>query len=175
MAPYEALYGRKYRSSIHLDEVGERATMRPEIVQHTAEMVAKIRDRMKTVQSRQKSYEDKRRRDLEFAVGDHVFIKITPMKSVMRFGKKGILSPRFFGPFQIIERVEALAYWVVLPRNLAGVHNVFHISMLRKYMSNPSHLLKSWVDKREIVEQGDKNGQSKWMNHSEEEATWEIE
>ncbi|XP_073317280.1 uncharacterized protein [Primulina huaijiensis] len=142
MAQYEALYGRKYILPIHWDEVGESITLGPEIIQHTAEMVAKIRDRMKTSHSRQKSYVDERRRDLEFAVGDHVFIKIATMKDVMRFGKKGKLSLRFIAPFEILEIVGSLAYRVAVPPNLARVHKVIHISMLCKYMSNPSHVLK---------------------------------
>ncbi|XP_075494712.1 uncharacterized protein LOC142532276 [Primulina tabacum] len=85
---------------------------------------------MKTAQSRQKSYVDKRHKDLEFALGDHVFVKVEAMKAVMRFGKKGKLSPRFTGQFEILDRVGTLAYKVALPPNLAGVHNVFHISMM---------------------------------------------
>ncbi|XP_073271497.1 uncharacterized protein [Primulina huaijiensis] len=96
---------------------------------------------MRTAQSRQKSYADKWRKDLEFAVGDHVFVKVAPMKGVMRFEKKRKLSPRFIRPFEILERVGTLAYRVALPPNQAGVHNVFHVSMLRKYMSKPSHVL----------------------------------
>ncbi|XP_073030694.1 uncharacterized protein [Primulina eburnea] len=96
---------------------------------------------MKTAHSRHKSYTDQQRRDLEFAVGDHVFVKVAPMKGVMRFGKKGKLSPRFIGPSEILVRVGTLAYRVALPMNLAGVHNVFHVLMLRKYMSNTSHVL----------------------------------
>ncbi|XP_073019379.1 uncharacterized protein [Primulina eburnea] len=96
---------------------------------------------MKVMPSRQKSYADKRRIDLEFSIGDHVVFKIAPMKGVMRFGKKGKLSLRFIGTFEFLERVGALAYKVALPPNLAGVHNVFHISILHKYMSNPSHVL----------------------------------
>lgn len=115
--------------------------MGPEIVTQTAEVVEKIRERMKTAQSRQKSYADKRRKDLEFAVGDAVFVKIAPMKGVMRFGKRGKLSPRFIGPFEILERVGTLAYRVALPPRLSSVHNVFHVSMLRKYISNPTHVL----------------------------------
>ncbi|XP_073279555.1 uncharacterized protein [Primulina huaijiensis] len=122
-------------SPIHGDKVGERAAIGPEIVQHTADLVIKIRDIMKTAQSRQKSYADKRRRDLEFAVGDHVFVKVAPMKNAMRFGKKVKFIPRFIGPFGILDKVGALAYRVALPPNLAGVHNVFHASMLRKNMS----------------------------------------
>ncbi|XP_073304532.1 uncharacterized protein [Primulina huaijiensis] len=96
---------------------------------------------MKTAQSRQNSNADQRRRDLEFAVSVHDFVKVTPMKGVMRFEKKGKLSPRFIRPFEILERVGTLAYRVALPPNLTGVHNVLHVSMLRKYMSNPSYVL----------------------------------
>ncbi|XP_073051272.1 uncharacterized protein [Primulina eburnea] len=88
MAPYEALYGRKCRSPLYWEEVGERKMLGPELVQQTADVVALIQERMKTAQSRQKSYADVRRRPLAFEVGDHVFIKIAPLKGVMRFGKK---------------------------------------------------------------------------------------
>ncbi|XP_073025146.1 uncharacterized protein [Primulina eburnea] len=141
MALYEALYIKKCRSSIHWNEVGERAEIGPDIVHQTADLVNKIRDWMKKAQSRKKSYEDKRKSDLEFVVGDHVFVKIAPMKGVMQFGKKDKLSPRFIGSFEILESGGSLAYKVALSPNLAGVHNVFHISMLCKYMSNPSHVL----------------------------------
>ncbi|XP_073273314.1 uncharacterized protein [Primulina huaijiensis] len=96
---------------------------------------------MKTAQSRQRNYADKWHRDLEFAVGDHVFVKVASMKGVMRFGKKGKLCPRFIGPFKIPERVGTLAYRVALQPNLVGVHNVFYVLILWKYMSNPSHVL----------------------------------
>ncbi|XP_073019315.1 uncharacterized protein [Primulina eburnea] len=109
MAPYEALYGKKCRSSVYWDEVGERAELGPDIFRQTAYLVAKIRDKMRTAQSRQKSYDDQRRRALEFAVGDHVFVKVAPMKGVMRFGKKGKLSPRFIGSFETLDKVGTLA------------------------------------------------------------------
>ena len=141
MAPYEALYGRKCRSPVHWDEVGERKLLGPEIVQQTAEVVEKIRQRMLTAQSRQKSYADKRRKPLDFEVGDMVFLKISPMKGVMRFGIKGKLNPRFIGPFEILKRVGDLAYELALPPAISSVHNVFHISMLRKYISDTSHIL----------------------------------
>ncbi|KAL5570498.1 hypothetical protein UlMin_027073 [Ulmus minor] len=141
MAPYEALYGRKCRSPIHWDEVGERKLLGPDIVQKTIDIVEKICQRMKTTQSRQNSYTDRRRNSLEFVVGDRVFLKVSPMKGVMRFGKKGKLSPRFVGPFEILERIGDLAYRVALPPAMSGIHNVFHVSMLRKYIPDPSHVL----------------------------------
>uniref|UniRef100_A0A2N9I7U4 RNA-directed DNA polymerase n=1 Tax=Fagus sylvatica TaxID=28930 RepID=A0A2N9I7U4_FAGSY len=141
MAPYEALYGRKCRSPICWDEVGVRKILGPEIIQRTCEKVDLIRERLRTAQSRQKSYADKRRKDLEFEVGDMVFLRVAPMKGVMRFGKKGKLSPRFVGPFEILEKIGPVAYRLALPPALSGIHNVFHVSMLRKYIPEPSHVL----------------------------------
>ncbi|XP_073133323.1 uncharacterized protein [Henckelia pumila] len=141
MAPYKALDRRRCRSLMHWDEVGERVLLGPEIVQQTADIVAQIRERMRTAQSRQKNYADRQRRDLEFAVGDHVFLKVSPMKGVMRFGRRGKLNPRYIGPFEILERIGTLSYRLALPPSLAKVHNVFHVSMLRRYVSNPSHVL----------------------------------
>ena len=101
MAPFEALYGRKCRSPICWNEVGERKLLGPELVQLTTKKIQLIRERLLTAQSRQKSYADNRRRDLEFQVGDHVFLKVSPSKGVVRFGKKGKLSQRYIGPFEI--------------------------------------------------------------------------
>jgi hypothetical protein len=92
---------------------------------------------MLTAQSRQKSYADVRRRDLEFAVGDEVLLKVSPTKGIVRFGIKGKLSPRYIGPYLITARVGSLAYRLQLPESMAGVHPVFHVSMLRKYIKDP--------------------------------------
>ena len=97
---------------------------------------------MKSAQSRQKSYADKRRRPLEFQVGDSVFLKISPFKGIIQFGKRGKLNPRYIGPYEILERVGKAAYILALPPNLATVHNVFHVSMLKKYVPNKSHVLE---------------------------------
>ncbi|KAK6143589.1 hypothetical protein DH2020_023937 [Rehmannia glutinosa] len=194
MAPYEALYGRKCRSPVHWDEVGERKLIGPELVQQTAEVVVKIRQRMKAAQSRQKSYADKRRKSLEFSAGDMIFLKVAPMKGVMRFGKKGKLSPRYIGPFEILERIGSLAYRIALPLAISGVHNVFHVSMLKKYIPNQSHILcyeslniRDNLTYEEtpfrIVDKIEKELRRKkvvlvkvqWRNHAIEEATWEHE
>ena len=82
-----------------------------------------------------------RRRPLEFEVGDHVFLKVMPKRGVIRFGKRGKLSPRFIGPFEILERVSTLAYRLALPPSMLGVHEVFHVSMLRKYTPDPAHVV----------------------------------
>uniref|UniRef100_A0A2N9I1S3 RNA-directed DNA polymerase n=1 Tax=Fagus sylvatica TaxID=28930 RepID=A0A2N9I1S3_FAGSY len=141
MAPYEALYGRKCRSPICWDDIGERKILGPEIVQHTVDKIQLIRERLRSAQSRQKSYADTRRRKLEYQVGDHVFLRVSPTKGVMRFGIKGKLSPRFIGPFEVLERVGEVAYRLALPPMLAGVHNVFHVSMLRKYVPDCNHVV----------------------------------
>ena len=121
--------------------MGERKLLGPELVQDATEKIRMIRQRMLTAQSRQKSYADNRLRDLEFQVGDHVFLKVSPTKGVMRFGKKGKLSPRYIGPFEILERVRVVAYCLALPPDLSNIHPVFHVSMLRKYNPDPSHVI----------------------------------
>ncbi|XP_073298486.1 uncharacterized protein [Primulina huaijiensis] len=131
-----------HRSEIELVEEGERKMLGPELVQQMVDVVALIRQRMKTAQSRQTSYANVRRRTLEFNVGDHVFVKIALLKGFMRFGKKGKLRPRYIGPFEILDRIGERAYRLAFPPNLDRVHNVFHVSMLRKYLSNPSHVLR---------------------------------
>jgi hypothetical protein len=100
-----------------------------------------IRRRMLTTQSRQKSFADKHRRQLEFNVSDLVYLKVSPMKGVVRFGKKGKLSPRFVGPFEVKEVVGPVAYKVELPPVFSGIHNVFHVSTLRKHVHDPRHIL----------------------------------
>ena len=81
------------------------------------------------------------RRPLEFEVGDHVFLKVMPKRGVVRFGKRGKLSSRFIGPFEILERVGTIAYQLALPPSMTGVYEVFHVCMLRKYTPNPAHVV----------------------------------
>ncbi|GJS60374.1 putative reverse transcriptase domain-containing protein [Tanacetum coccineum] len=131
-APFEALYGRKCRSPVCWAEVGEAQLTGPEIIHETTEKIFKIRDRMQAARDRQKSYADKRRRPLEFEVGDKVMLKVAPWKGVMRFGKRGKLNPRYIGPFRIIERIGPVAYRLELPQELSRVHNVFHVCNLKK-------------------------------------------
>jgi hypothetical protein len=194
MAPFEALYGRRCRSPLYWDEVGERKLLGPELVQLTAEKVKVIRDKMATAQSRQKSYADNRRRDLEFEVGDHVFLKVSPWKRVMRFGKKGKLSPRYIGPYEILDRIGTVAYRLALPPSLSHVHDVFHVSLLRKYVRDESHIIHhepiqldanlSYEEQPiEILDRKEQILRTKviplvkvlWRNHLIEEATWEPE
>jgi hypothetical protein len=194
MAPYEALYGRKCRSPLYWDEVGEKQLLGPEIVQDTKDKITLIRGRMLTAQSRQKSYADQHRRKLEFEVGSQVFLKVSPMKGVIRFGKKGKLSPRYIGPFEVRETVGPVAYRVALPPELAGVHDVFHVSTLRKYVHDPSHVInfkplriKENLSYEEVpirvMDRKEQQLRTKtipivkvlWQNHDVEEASWELE
>jgi hypothetical protein len=101
MPPYEALYERKCQLPLYWDNVGERQILGPKLIQDTRDKVLVIKEMMSTVQSRQKSYADNRRRPLEFEVKDCVFLKVSPIRGVMRFGKKRKLSPKFIGPFEI--------------------------------------------------------------------------
>ncbi|GJV00024.1 putative reverse transcriptase domain-containing protein [Tanacetum coccineum] len=137
-APFEALYGRKCRSPIMWAEVGEGQLIGPELVQETTKKISQIKDRLKAARDRQKSYADKRRKPLEFSVGDYVLLKVSPWKGVVRFRKKGKLAPRFVGPFEIIEKVGPVAYRLDLPEELNGVHDTFHVSNLKKCLADPT-------------------------------------
>ncbi len=141
MAPYEALYGCRCRSPICWDDLGERRFLGPDLVEKTEAKVRLIRQRLLTAQSWQKSYADRRRRDLEFQVGEHVLLRVSPSKGIKRFGLRSKLSLCFVGPFEILECVGPVAYRLALPPNLNRVHNVFHVSMLRNYLPDPSHVL----------------------------------
>ena len=194
MAPFEALYGRPCRSPVCWTDVGETVALGPDIVRETTEKIKVIRQRLLTAQSRQKSYADRRRRPLTFEVGDHVFLKVSPRRGLMRFGRSGKLAPRFIGPFEILDRVGEVAYRLALPPQLSSVHNTFHVSMLRKYEPDPSHVL-DWtdleveedvsyeerpvqvLDTREQVLRGKTIPLVKvlWRHHGVEEATWERE
>ncbi|TYK11549.1 pol protein [Cucumis melo var. makuwa] len=141
MAPFAALYGKCCRSPVCWGEVGEQRMLGLELVQTTNAAIQKIRARMLTAQSRQKSYANVGCKDLEFEVGDMVFLKVAPMKGVMRFEKKGKLSPRFVGPFEILKRIGPMAYRLALPPSFSAVHDVFHVSMLRRYVTDPTHVV----------------------------------
>ncbi|GJR04750.1 putative reverse transcriptase domain-containing protein [Tanacetum coccineum] len=131
-APFEALYGRKCRSPICWAEVGDAQLTGPEIVHETTEKIIQIKKRIQAARDRQKSYADRRRKPLEFEVGDKVMLKVSPWKGVIRFGKRGKLNPRYIGPFKILDKVGTLAYRLELPEQLSRVHSTFHVSNLKK-------------------------------------------
>ncbi|GKE53652.1 putative reverse transcriptase domain-containing protein [Tanacetum coccineum] len=137
-ASFEALYGRKCRSPIMWADVGKGQLIGPELVQETIDKISQIKDRLKATRDRQKSYADKRRKPLEFSVGDYILLKVSPWKGVIRFGKKGKLAPRFVGPFEIIEKVGPIAYRLRLPEELNGVHDTFHVLNLKKCLADPT-------------------------------------
>jgi hypothetical protein len=110
MTPYESLYGRKCISILCWEVPSERLLVGPDWIQHTHDKVHQIRQNMLTAQSRQKSYTDVRRRDLKFAVGDEVLLKVSPIKGIVHFSIKGKLSPRYIGPYLITTRIGSLAY-----------------------------------------------------------------
>ncbi|GJW86367.1 putative reverse transcriptase domain-containing protein [Tanacetum coccineum] len=135
-ALFEALYGRKCRSPVLWAEIGESRLIGPEMVQETTDRVVQIQERLKAARDRQKSYADNRCKPLEFSVGDQVLLKVSPWKDVVHFGKKGKLAPRYVGPFEIIERIDHVAYRLRLPHELSSVHDTFHVSNLKKCLAD---------------------------------------
>ena len=195
MAPYEALYGRRCRSPICWTEVSERAVIGPDIVDETTQKIEMIREKLLTAQSRQKSYADKRRRPLEFEEGDHVFLKVSPMTGVGRSIRAKKLSPRYMGPYDVIEKIGDVSYRIALPPQLSRLHDVFHVSQLKKYHPDRSHViiepedvelednLTYQVEPERILDVKDKQLRNKtirlvkvfWRGMSPGDATWETE
>nr|GFA62573.1 putative reverse transcriptase domain-containing protein [Tanacetum cinerariifolium] len=107
-------------------------------VQETTKKISQIKDRIKAARDRQKSYADKRRKPLEFSIGDYVLLKVSPWKGVVHFGEKEKLAPRFVEPFLIIEKVGLVAYRLDFPEELNGVHDTFHVSNLKMCLADPT-------------------------------------
>ena len=194
MPPYEALYGRKCRSPVYWEEVGERKILGPELIHQTKEVIQLIQKRLVAAQNRQKKYADQARKDMEYQEGEQVLLKVSPWKGLVRFGKKGKLSPRFVGPFEILKRVGKVAYELALPPHMQHIHNVFHISMLKKYYPDSNHVIEyepieiqpdlSYVEQPvKIIDRQEKILRNKtvvlvqvlWRNPKVEESTWELE
>nr|GFA97352.1 putative nucleotidyltransferase, ribonuclease H [Tanacetum cinerariifolium] len=192
-APFEMLYGRKCHAPICWHQIRELVIEGPEMIEVTNEKVVIAKEKLKEARTRQKSYADKHRRSLEFLPGDRVFLKVSPARGVRRFGIKGKLSPRFIGPFEILDRVGEVSYHLALPPQLSHVHNVFHVSLLRGYKYHPLHVISypldqirvdlSYVEEPEaILNRQDRVIRKKtipfvkilWRNHPEREATWET-
>jgi hypothetical protein len=194
MAPFEALYGRKCRTPLFWNQAGETQVFGPDVLRNVEEQVRMIRDNLRIAQSRQKSYADVRRRELSFKVGDYVYLKVSPMRNVRRFNMKGKLAPRYVGPFKILERRGEVAYQLELPESLAGVHDVFHVSQLKKCLRVPEEQipLEELTVKEDltyeeypvkILETAERVTRSRtikmcrvqWNRYSEDESTWERE
>jgi hypothetical protein len=137
MAPFEALYGRRCRTLVNWIEPGERTIFGPNLVIEAEEIVHCIHAYLKAARDHQESYANKRCQLLEFEAGDHMYLHVSPMRGMKRFGIKGKLAPRYIGPFPILARLENVAYHLELPQTLASMHNVFHVSQPKKCLKPP--------------------------------------
>jgi hypothetical protein len=193
MAPFEALYEQKCRTPLYWNLTGESQLFGLEILQEAEKKVQIIRENLKTAQSRQKSYADNRRRELIFEVGDFIYLKVSLMRGMKRFKVKGKLSPRYIGPFKILERKGEVAYQLELPDSLSDVHDVFHVSQLKflrvpeeqlpmeelnvnedlTYSEYPVRILETSrrITRSKVINMC----KVKWSHHSEDEATGERE
>jgi hypothetical protein len=133
MAPFEALYGRRCRTPLNWSQPREREIFGPDLVTEAKRKVIGIRKNLEAAQARQKSYHDKRRKPLQFEVGDFVYLKVSPTKGVQRFGIKGKLAPRCIVPYEIVQACGPVAYKLKLPPKMSAIHNVFHVSQLKKW------------------------------------------
>jgi hypothetical protein len=132
MAPFEVLYGRRYCTPLNWIELGEKVIFGSDLVEEAEATVRRIQENLKIAKSRQETYANKTHRPLEFEVGNHVYLRVSPMKGMKRFGVKGKLAPCYIGPFPILEKCGTMAYMLDLPPSLPRVHNIFHISQLKK-------------------------------------------
>ncbi|XP_035834094.1 uncharacterized protein LOC118482632 [Helianthus annuus] len=188
------LYGRKCRTPVCWGEVGTRGLAPTDIIRSTNEKIDMVRVHLKAAQDRQKLYADKRNRPIEFQVGDKVMLKVSPWKGIIRFRKRGKLSPRFIGPFRITERVGKVAYRLELPDELSGIHNTFHVSHLRKCLADETarihyddievdNSLNYAVKPIAILDRKEKSLRSKiinqvkvkWEHRKGADTTWESE
>ncbi|XP_070057075.1 uncharacterized protein [Nicotiana tomentosiformis] len=194
MAPYEPLYGRQCQSLVCWFELGEARLLGTNLVQDALEKVQLIQDRLRMAQSRQKCYADRKVRDVAYMVGEKVLLRVSLIKGVMRFEKKGKLSPRYIGPFEVVERSGEVACKLALPPILWSVHPVFHVSLLWKYFCDLSHVLDIgtvrldgdltyYVESVAILDRQARKLRSKninsvkmqWRGQLVEEATWDTE
>ena len=141
MTSFEELCGRRCRSPVLWFKVGKSSILGPEITHEALEKVRVITNKLTNAYIRQKSYAGNRKYPLQFDVGEQVYLKISPMKGVMRFGRKGKLSPRYVGPYVILQCVGEVAYEFALPAELASVYLVFHVSMIKKCLGDPASIL----------------------------------
>jgi hypothetical protein len=194
MAHFEALYGTRCRTPLNWSQPGEREIFGPDLVKKAERKVKLTRKNLEAAQARQKSYHDKRRKPLQFEVGDFVYLKVSPIKGVQRFGIKGKLAPRYIGPYEIVEACGPMAYKLRLPSKMSAIHNVFHVSQLKKCVHLPTEVVAepnveiepdlSYQEypfkvldckERSTCAKSIKMYKIQWNNHSEEESTWETE
>ncbi|WVZ71149.1 hypothetical protein U9M48_019769, partial [Paspalum notatum var. saurae] len=136
-SPFEALYGKRCRTPLFWNQTGEKQVFGPDIIQDAEQQLRIVQENLRVVQSRQRSYANVRRRDLSFKVDDHMYFKVSSMRGICRFNMKGKLAPRYIGPFKMLEKKGKVAYRLELPPSLSGVHDVFHVSQLKKCLRVP--------------------------------------
>jgi hypothetical protein len=194
MAPFEVLYGHRCHTPLNWIESGEKVIFGPDLVKEAEAIICRIQDNLKATKSRQDTYANKRHRPLEFKDGNHMYLRVSPMKGVKRFEVKGKLAPRYIRSFTIPEKCGTVAYNLDLPPSLAGVYDIFHVSQLKKCvkapmdavvpevtaleadLSYPEHPIKVLDQKDRVMRRKTiKFFKIQWSNHSEEEATWESE
>jgi hypothetical protein len=141
MAPFEALYGRRCRMPLNWLQTGKREIFGPDLVLEAERKVKIIRKKLEAAQTRQKNYRDKRRKSLQFEVGDHIYLKVSPTKGVQRFGIKGKLAPRYIGHYEIMEASGPVAYKLNLPPKMSAIHNMFYVSQLKKCIRLPTKVM----------------------------------
>jgi hypothetical protein len=137
MAPWEVLYRRRCHTPLNWIEPGEKVIFGPDVIEEAEATIHRIQDNLKAAKSCQETYANKRCRPLEFEVGNHVYFRVSPINGVKRFEVKGKLAPRYIGPFSILEKCGSVAYKLDLPPSLAGVHDIFHGSQLKKCLKAP--------------------------------------
>jgi hypothetical protein len=191
---YNNSYQESLKMSLNWIEPGEKVIFGPDHVEEAEETIHRIQDNLKAVKSRHETYANKRRQPLEFEVGNHVYLRVSPMKGVKRFGVKGKLAPRYIRPFPILEKCGIVAYKLDLPPSLAEVHDIFHVSQMKKCLkalvdivlpeltlleadlSYPEHPIKVLDQKDRVTRRKTiKFFKIQWSNHSEKESTWESE
>jgi hypothetical protein len=137
MTPFKVLYRCRCHTPLNWIELGEKVIFGPDLVEEVEATIRRIQDNLKAVKSCKETYANKRHQPLEFKVGDHVYLRVLPMKGVKRFGVKGKLVPRYIKPFPIIDKCGTVAYMLDLPPSLARVHNIFHVPQLKKCLKAP--------------------------------------
>ncbi|KAJ9566749.1 hypothetical protein OSB04_002715 [Centaurea solstitialis] len=141
LCPVRSTVWTQVQTPTQLVGSGRESLLRPDIVQETTDKIKLVQEKLKAARDRQKSYADNRRKPLEFQVGNRVLLKVSPWKGIIRFGKKGKLSPRFVGPFKVVERIGPVAYRLDLPSELSSIHDTFHVSNLKKCLSGETVVL----------------------------------
>jgi hypothetical protein len=139
------LYGRQCHTPLNWIEPREKVIFGPDLIDVVEATVHHIQDNLKAAKSHQETYANKRRGPLEFDVRDHLYLRVSPMKGVKRFGLKGKLAPQYMGPFPILEKCGTMACKLDLQPSLAGVHDIFHMSQLNKCLKAPMDITFSKV------------------------------